>query len=212
MENVTDRVSNPFGMEPPHDINPEAVVNVGRNAVYGYGDANADFHVIGDHPRVHGGTRTGVPFTETEGAHKLQRALHELGFVEDEYSNSPSVDNLFMDYIHMSNSRPTEESYAEHERFFDAELRAINAHILIPVGEKAVRHVLEEYTTLAHKLADKSLDELHARQIRGRGFLVVPSLDPEDWDSEDEREFIDSLREILNSDYRQTKGVATMIG
>jgi len=31
--------------------------------VPGYGDANADFHVVGDHPGVHGGVDAGIPFT-----------------------------------------------------------------------------------------------------------------------------------------------------
>ena len=39
MENVTDRTSNPFDMRPPCE-----------RFVPGYGDANADFHVAGDHP------------------------------------------------------------------------------------------------------------------------------------------------------------------
>ena len=49
MENVTDRTSNPFGMHPPCE-----------QFVPGYGDANAAFHVVGDHPGVHGGVDTGV--------------------------------------------------------------------------------------------------------------------------------------------------------
>ncbi len=39
MENVTDRLSNPFGMTYPCE-----------RSVPGYGDANAHFHVVGDHP------------------------------------------------------------------------------------------------------------------------------------------------------------------
>mgnify|MGYP002760407047 CR=1 FL=1 len=49
MENVTDRTSNPFGMHPPCE-----------QFVPGYGDANAAFHVVGDHPGAHGGVDTGV--------------------------------------------------------------------------------------------------------------------------------------------------------
>jgi hypothetical protein len=37
VENVTDRTSNPFGMRI-------------EDAVYGYGDDNAAFHVVGDRP------------------------------------------------------------------------------------------------------------------------------------------------------------------
>ena len=43
MKRVTDRVSNPFGMRAP-----------GEPAVYGYGDANADFHVVGADAETHG--------------------------------------------------------------------------------------------------------------------------------------------------------------
>ncbi|MFB6308018.1 MAG: uracil-DNA glycosylase, partial [Haloarculaceae archaeon] len=55
MRNVTGRRSNPFGMQPPCE-----------SYVAGYGDANAHFHVVGDHPCVHGGAESGVPFTDAE--------------------------------------------------------------------------------------------------------------------------------------------------
>ncbi len=182
--------------------------------VPGYGDANADFHVIGDHPGVHGGLTTGVPFTETVSARRLQHRLHKAELLEEPYSDRPTVSNLYMSYVHMCPPReggPTDDDYAELERFFDAELRAINAHVLLPVGHRAISHVLREYTTQSRKLTSKP-EQLHARQLRGRGFLVVPVKEPAEWTEEDGDRLATALREILASDYRQTKGVATRIG
>lgn len=194
MENVTDRVSNPFGMRPPSEP-----------AVHGYGDPNADFHFIGESPEAHGGVEAGVPFS-AESAERVHSLLDDLEFVE---SREPlRLRNAFMSYVRMTDS----DDPTELERFFDAELRLVNAHILVTFGDEATRHVIETYTAQGPKLADESLDELHATEVRGAGFLVVPALDPRDWDDADEDALREKLRDILSSDYRQTKGVATRIG
>ncbi len=194
MENVTDRVSNPFGMRPPS-----------RPAVHGYGDANADFHFIGESPEAHGGAESDVPFSAEE-ASRLHDLLDDLGFV---ISRDPlRLHNAFLSYVRAANGVP----FDELERYFDAELRAVNAHILVPLGETAARHVIGTYTAQAPKLAETPLSDLHATEVRGAGFLVVPALDPRDWDDVAYDALRDRLREILESDYRQTKGVATRIG
>ncbi|WP_255169633.1 uracil-DNA glycosylase family protein [Natrononativus amylolyticus] len=210
MKNVTDRSSNPFGMRPPFERNdPDSVP-----AVFGYGDANADFHVIGDHPGVHGGETTGVPFTETESGEAIQELARDVGFASGP-EDQPVLSNLFCSYLHMcslpQSREPTPEEYAELERYFDAELRAINAHILLPVGERATDHVLEEYTTQRHRF-DLDMAALHALEIRGRGFMVVPIREPSEWEEGDREAIHDRLEAILAADYRQTKGVATLVG
>ena len=86
MQNVTDRTKNPFGMRPSCD-----------RYVPGYGDANADFHVIGDHPRVHGGLSSGVPFTNEAGL-RLQRALRDGGILVQQ-SESPLLHRHLIDGI-----------------------------------------------------------------------------------------------------------------
>ncbi|WP_435349498.1 uracil-DNA glycosylase family protein [Haloarchaeobius sp. HRN-SO-5] len=214
MENVTDRVSNPFGMRPPEEYPP---VDDGPDAVYGYGDANADFYVVGANPTVHGGETTGVPFTETVGARRLQRVLHDVGFLAEPYSDRPDADNLFVSYLFMPrlpNGRsPDEGDYETMERFFDAEFRAINPHVVLPVGATAIDRVLESYTTLRRKFTVPiDEDDVHATEARGRGFLVVPVKEPANWTVEDEAALRDRLTAILNSDYRQTKGVSTIVG
>lgn len=275
MKTITDRISNPFGLVVPDRY----AGSTGAEAVYGYGDVNGDFHVIGDRPSVHGGRRTGIPFTETLAGERVQRVLHETGFLEfgpeagaepvgdaartepmqstvadidagdgvsvdggtvDEdnpETNPPSSTradatldgadtgatdavrllprNLYMSYL-FAGTRPEDPSpaaYADLERYFDAELRAVNAHILLPVGATAIDHVLEEYTTQRRRYPD-DIDEraVHATEVRGRGFLVVPVREPGAWTTSDEQALVDRLNAIRNRDYRQTKGVATLVG
>ncbi|MDQ2051315.1 uracil-DNA glycosylase family protein [Natronolimnohabitans sp. A-GB9] len=210
MKNVTERTSNPFGLQPPCDRTGSGE----RAAVFGYGDANADFHLIGDHPGVHGGTSTGVPFTETPSGVAIQDVVREIDFASGP-ADRPDLENLYCSYIHMclpsDGETPEEESYADLERFFDAELRAINAHILLPVGERATDHVLREYTTQRRRL-ELDMATLHAKEVRGRGFLVVPIREPTEWVDTDRDAIRSRLEAILGRDYRQTKGVATRIG
>ncbi|WP_255149627.1 uracil-DNA glycosylase family protein [Halorarius halobius] len=201
MENVTEETSNPFGMR------------VDGRAVYGYGDANADFHVVGESPYAHGGADTGVPFTDSLAGERIQSVLHEVGLLAESYADDPDAENLYLSYAHpkVTDGPPTDAGFADMERFLDAELRAINAHILLPVGDRALDYCLREHTSLARKLPSDAA-ALHARQVRGRGFLVVPVRDPEEWEAGDRERLLGTLRAILDSDYRQTKGVATTVG
>ncbi len=211
MENVTERTSNPFGMTPPCE---QPCAPGGPAAVYGYGDANADFHVVGDHPGVHGGRSTGVPFTESVAGERLQGVLHDVGLLAESYSDQPAVRDLFCSYLHMCCSPdgdPSDTDYLELERFFDAELRAITAHVLVPVGERAIEHVLRTYTSKA-RLLDRGVEWLHARELQGAGFLVVPVREPADWEAGDRNALVDSLGDTLASDYRQISDLGRFTG
>ena len=191
MRNVTDRVKNPFGMRPPCP-----------RYVPGYGDANAHFHVVGDHPGVHGGSETGVPFTNDAG-YRLQRALEATGLLEAT-GDEPKVARTFLSYLHMcvSEGTPDDRSYTEMERYFDAELRAIAAHVLIPVGARATAHVLKTYTARPVTLP-LDMDALHGTEIRGSGFLVVPVVDPAEWDDTHHDRLVAGLDELQRTDYRR---------
>ncbi|AGB16034.1 uracil-DNA glycosylase [Halovivax ruber XH-70] len=210
MKHLSDRQSNPFGLRPPFDRSDADALA----AVPGYGDPNADFHVIGDHPGRHGGTASGVPFDTDDDESGVRTLLRTLGFLTGDRS-APELDNCFLSYVHMctlpDDRPPTDEEYARLERFFDAELRAINAHILVSVGEQATAHVLEAYTTQRSRV-DLEMETLHATELRGRGFLVVPLADPRRWDETLFDVARDRLASIHESDYRQTKGVATLVG
>lgn len=181
--------------------------------VPGFGDANADFHVIGDHPGVHGGIQTGVPFTGIPAAEALQDALHRAGLLQS-VGTRPTVERTFLSYLHMcvpdaadgnaGFADPTTAEYADMERFFDAELRAIAAHVLLPVGMRATTHVLETYTALGWKTAPE-MERLHGRELHGSGWLVVPIRDPAEWTDELEHadRLVTGLRKLQSTDFRR---------
>jgi uracil-DNA glycosylase family 4 len=191
VENVTDRISNPFDMRPDCE-----------QFVPGYGDANAAFHVVGDHPGAHGGEDTGVPFTNDAGL-RLQRALADAGLLR-QTGDDPEVSQTFLSYRYMcvSEDPPTDDDYADMERFFDAELRAIAAHVLLPVGAKATQHVLQTYSARAAKVSS-DVDDLHGTEILGSGFLVVPIKDPAEWVEGDHERLVAGLRELQRTDFRR---------
>ena len=192
MENVTDRIRNPFDMRPPCE-----------RFVPGYGDANADFHVVGDHPGVHGGLDTGVPFTNDAGR-RLQATLADAGLLRTT-GDSPEPDGTFLSYLHLcapDGDDPPQSSYDDLERFFDAELRAIAAHVLLPVGTKATAHVLETYTAQAWK-TEIDMEALHAKELRGSGFLVVPIREPAEWGETHHDRLVEGIETLRSTDYRR---------
>ncbi|MFB6154953.1 MAG: uracil-DNA glycosylase family protein [Haloferacaceae archaeon] len=226
MRNVTDRISNPFAMSPPCE-----------RYVPGYGDANADFHVVGDSPDVHGGddaatadggastadggtepeTATGadatggaavtedgagVPFTNAAGL-RLQEALADADLLSAA-GPRPSTNRTFLSYLDMCvrERAPTDAEYREMERFFDAELRAIAAHVLLPVGERAIRHVLENYTARSLQVAGRQ-DRLHGTELLGSGFLVLPIKEPAAWTDGDADRLVGAIEDLRSTDYRR---------
>ncbi|PSQ55880.1 uracil-DNA glycosylase [Halobacteriales archaeon SW_8_68_21] len=183
MQNVTDQIRNPFGMRPDCP-----------SFVPGYGDANADFHVVGDRPGVHGGTAA-VP---REG---------------DPTATDPiRADRTFLSYLHLcaSEEPPDEDAYADMERFFDAELRAIAAHVLLPVGARATEHVFETYTARTRK-TEIDIDALHGEELLGAGWLVVPVKDPADWADGDADRLVTALGELRSTDFRRESDLGRFV-
>lgn len=202
MRNVTDRTSNPFDMDPPCG-----------EYVAGYGDANADFHIIGDHPGVHGGVDTGVPFTGTPAADRLQSVLADTDLLRTQ-GEEPTVGSTYLSYLHMcvpeGDTTPTAADYTDMERFFDAELRAIAAHVLFPVGERATDHVLNEYTALAWK-TEVDMDRLHGTELQGSGWLVMPIKEPAAWTDGDAERLTTAITELQSTDFRRESDLGRFI-
>ena len=217
MQNVTDQTRNPFGMRPDCP-----------SFVPGYGDANADFHVVGDRPGVHGGTAAGVPFTGESWSSAFLSALSAAGLTAglaegvapdgvatdgDPTAVDPILtDRTFLSYLNMcaGDEAPDEASYADMERFFDAELRAIAAHVLLPVGARATAHVLETYTARAWK-TEVDMDALHGEELLGAGWLVVPIKDPADWTAGDADRLVGALRELRSTDFRRESDLGRFV-
>jgi len=210
VRNVTRETSNPFGMSPPCPC--RCAEDTDRRAVFGYGNANADFHVIGDHPGAHGGAETGIPFTGSAAGERLLSALDRAGVIaydaeENLPDGEPDLDprGCYLSYRHLccvpEGETPTPEAYARFDRFFDAELRAISAHVLFPVGERTTRYVIETHTADGHKIT-YDMDDLHATEIRGRGFLVVPVAEPREWDGHGST-LVEAIERLRGGDYEQ---------
>lgn len=195
MDFVADTDRNPFGMNPPCE-----------RLVPGYGDSGANFHVVGDSPAIHGGLDDGIPFTGQPWSDDFFDALTRAGLVEDV---DPSADTLeangtYLSYLHMCDSEgpPTDADYAALEPYFDAELRAITAHVLLPVGERAFEHVLDNFTARSTDTLDAGA--VHATEIRGSGWLVVPVKEPAEWADEDADALVEVLVGLQRGDYRRT--------
>ncbi|MHB9288031.1 uracil-DNA glycosylase family protein [Halobacteriales archaeon Cl-PHB] len=202
MKNVTDRVRDPFDISPPC-----------KRFVPGYGDANADFHVVGDHPGVHGGLEARIPFTGKPWSADFFEALAAAGLVESLRDGELEVGHTYFSYLHACDAGeegPTDADYAELDRFFDAELRAITAHVLLPVGERATAHVLSTYTAKGNAF-DRGMDALHGTEIRGAGWLVVPMKDPATWESGDADRLVTALLELQQTDFRQTTDLGRFV-
>lgn len=203
MEFVADSLSNPFGMAPPC---PRYVPSYGRT--------DAHFHVIGDTPRTHGGLDTGIPFTDRPWSQTFFGVIASAGLCEqlDADSDGPAVGSLFLSYLCMCDygeEPPSAADYAALEPFFDAELRAITAHVLLPVGARATAHVLEQYT--ARDAESLDMDALHGTEIRGSGWLVVPIADPGEWTAGDGGRLADALGTLRQSDYRRTSDLGRFL-
>jgi uracil-DNA glycosylase len=204
VEYVADTDRNPFGLSPPCD-----------EAVPGYGDVNADFHVIGDHPSVHGGIETGVPFSGKPWSEAFFETLVRADLLQnaDTTSGQFSCYRTFLSYIHMCDpgpDGPTADSYSRMEPFFDAELRAITAHVLLPVGARATAHVLESYTATVPD-DPPEMDALHASEQRGSGWLIIPIKDPANWQGDDADRLVERMTALEDADYHQISDLGRFI-
>jgi uracil-DNA glycosylase len=186
---------NPFDLDPPCD-----------RFVPSYGVTDADFHVVGDHPGVHGGRETAIPFTDEPWSAEFFDALRRGELVEglDLAAGTVDVDATFFSYLHMcdpGDDVPEEADYARLEPYFDAELRAITADVLLPVGARATAHVLGTYTSRSTDGLD--MDDLHTAEIQGAGWLVFPIKDPAEWTDGDANRLTAGLNSLQAKDYHQ---------
>jgi uracil-DNA glycosylase family 4 len=188
--------------------NCDALPETRTQVVHGYGDVGAEFLFVGDSPSQ-AADRTGVPFTGDGEGERLQRVLGDLGFSRSPPdATEPDLQNVFLTYLARCRhpDRPaTDAEVTNCDPFLTAEIRMINPHIIVPVGERALRTLAVEYTTRPPESFD--VEEAHATTIRGRGFELVPMKSLEDQTDADTEAFVDHVLEnVFARDYRQTKG------
>jgi uracil-DNA glycosylase family 4 len=188
--------------------NCPALCETRKNVVHGYGDVGAEFVFVGERPGP-GADRTGVPFVGGAAGELLQRILGELGFSRSPPdSERPDLQNVFL--THLTRCRdperpPTDDEVATCEPYLNAEIRMINPQIIVPVGQRPLEALAIEYTTRSPESFDVEAE--HATTIRGRGFELVPMIDPAEQTDEQTAAFVDHMIEsVFSRDYRQTKG------
>lgn len=197
--------SNPFGMDENCQNCPE-LCDTRKEIAHGYGDVGAEFLFVGERPSP-GANRTGIPFFGDERGEAFQEILRALGFVSQDPGEQPELDNAFLTLLtrcRHPERAPTDEEIRNCEPYLNAEIRMINPEIIVPVGERALREIATEYTTTPADEFD--IEEDHASEIRGRGFELVPMIDPADQSDEQREEFLQAFSSLFGRDYRQTKG------
>lgn len=193
---------NPFGMD-EECPNCPALAESREQVVHGYGDVGADFLFVGEMPGAEADA-SGVPFA---GQDRFLQILAALGLLDGETDEGPAVENAFLTSLtrcRHPDRGPTDEEVATCEPFLNAEVRMINPEILVPVGQAALRELGAEHTTTPADEFDVETD--HATTIRGRGFELVPMVDPEAMTDEQADAFVEHFLDLMDSDYRQTKG------
>lgn len=197
---------NPYGMD--EDCrNCPGLCDVRERVVHGYGDVGADFVFVGAAPSA-GAEETGVPFTGDDAGERFQ---HILGSVGLNYSlpdsDEPELGNAFLTYLtrcRHPERDPTDDEVVTCEPYLNADVRMINPEVLVPVGQRALTELGAEYTT--RPAAELDVDEHHATTIRGRGFELAPMIHPADQTDADREEYVEFFLDLLETDYRQTKG------
>lgn len=181
--------------------NCPALCETRERVVHGWGDVGADFLFVGEGPNepADEGDR---PFA---GSAAMTALLEDLGFLTDDPGEP--ISNAFLTHITRCRDPdrgPTDEEIASCEPFLNAEIRMINPEIIVPVGERVLRALATEYTTTPAE--EFTHPEDHARTIRGRGFELVPMVDPTTATDEQIQSFREHFQDVLDRDYRQTKG------
>ena len=197
-----DTPSNPFDMD-------EACENCRRcetrsNVVHGYGDVAADFLFVAEAPSTNDDA-AGRPILEDT---ELGRILDAVGLVgEDAADGGLPLDNAYVTHLVRCHGPegPSDEEIAVCDPFLTAEIRMINPHVIVPIGGRTLTALAIEYTTRPPEAFD--IVDAHATTIRGRGFELVPMLDPERASDEELDAWAKQFTEaVLGRDYRQTKG------
>lgn len=198
-------LANPFGMD-------EACTNCDlcerrERVVHGYGRVDAEFLFVAASPGA-AAEEAGVPLVGDEAGERFQHVLGSVGLNDSlPTSTEPELRNAFVTSLtrcRHPDRAATDAEVATCEPFLNAEIRMINPEVIVPVGGHALREVGREYTT--RPADDLDVADLHATEVRGRGFALFPMVHPAEQTDEQTDEWIESFLDLTARDYRQTKG------
>ena len=196
---------NPFGMDEQCTNCPE-LCETREEIAHGYGDVAAEFVFVGEHP-TEGADETGIPFFGDDRSEAFQDVLRALGFAHQEPGEEPELENAYLTLLtrcRHPERAPTDREIENCEPYLSSEIRMINPEIIVPVGERALREIVREYTR--NDPDEFDIENRNGKEIRGRGFEIVPMIDPAEGDEDEREAFLESFSELLGRDYRQTKG------
>jgi uracil-DNA glycosylase family 4 len=197
---------NPYGMD--EDCrNCPGLCDVRERVVHGYGDVGADFVFVGASPSAES-EAAGVPFVGDEAGETLQFILGSVGLNYSlPSSTEPELENAYVTYLarcRHPDREPTDDEVRTCEPYLNADVRMINPEVLVPVGQRALTELGEEYTT--EPAAGLDVEDLHASTVRGRGFELAPMIHPREQTEAQTDEWIEFFLDLQDTDYRQTKG------
>lgn len=204
MDADQESLSNPYGMDETCQNCPE-LCETRSNVVHGYGDVGAEFLVLGKSPSE-GADEAGLPFVGDE-ERELLDILDAVDLVDDPDAEEPQFDNVYLTYVtrcRHPERDATETEVRNCEPYLNSEVRMINPELLLPVGQAALDALAFEYTTLSEDELD--IEDRHATTIRGRGFELLPMIEPWEQTDEERDAFLEHFSETMGRDYRQTKG------
>ncbi|USZ72834.1 uracil-DNA glycosylase [Natronosalvus halobius] len=217
--------ANPFGMDENCENCPELCAPR-TQVVHGYGDVGADFLFVGERPSAPADV-VGIPFLEAGSKDEGERGAGDDGGTSEVGANGglyrilqrlglcasvsdpeePELANVYLTLLTRCRDPerpPTDEEIVTCEPYLNAEIRMINPEIIVPVGQRALTEIGTEYTTTA---ADNlEIETHHATTIRGRGFELVPMLEPAAQTRAQTQAWLEHFVDLMASDYRQTKG------
>ncbi|WP_245835293.1 uracil-DNA glycosylase [Natronolimnobius baerhuensis] len=211
--------ANPFNMDEACQNCPD-LCEPRTQVVHGYGDVGADFLFVGERPSP-AADETGIPFVASpdnadgdaedgdgSGDGGLRRILERLALCDaTSPAERPELENVYVTNLTRCRDPerpPTDEEIGTCEPYLNAEVRMINPEILIPVGQRALAELGAEYTTTP--VDELELPDAHATTIRGRGFELVPMLEPAVQTDDQTQAWLEHFASLMASDYRQTKG------
>jgi uracil-DNA glycosylase family 4 len=175
--------------------------------VHGYGDTAADFLFVGSQPSATA-EDAGVPLVGGDAGRRLQDLLGRLGLNHSlPTATEPELTNAYLTNLtrcRHPDRGPTDTEVRNCEDYLTAEIRMVNPEIIVPVGQRALTAIATEYTTT--DTAELTLPDYHARSIRGRGFELVPMIDPATQSDAQFQAYLESFEALMSRDYRQTKG------
>jgi len=184
-----------------------ALCETRTQVVHGYGDVTADFLFVATAPTA-AADAAGVPLVDDPGGQRFQHLLGLLGLNNAHpESTTPELDNAFLTHLtrcHHPDRDPTDDEIGACDPYLNAEIRKINPEILIPVGQRPLTELATEFTTKPASSFEIEAD--HATSIRGRGFELVPMVDPARMTDAEFDAFLEHFEALMARDYRQTKG------